>query len=77
MTESDELTDALNDAAGRYPGLSRSQLLVQLAIAGSRAARDAQEARRGRRLTALRGHAGVLTGLYTGSLDELRADWPA
>ena len=35
VTETDELAAALNVAAHRWPGLSRSQLLVRLALEGN------------------------------------------
>lgn len=78
VTESDELAAALDAASSRWPRLSRSQLVVRLALEGHHAARDAQEARRRRRLTALRRHSGQLTGTYGPDyLRRLREDWPA
>lgn len=78
VTETDDLARALDEAAGRLPGLSRAQVLVQLALEGHRAAQDAHEARRRRRLAALRKHSGALAGIYGPSyLDDLREEWPA
>lgn len=77
VTETDELAAALNAAGERWPGLSRSQLLVRLALAGDQAARREQDERRRRRLEAVRGHSGVLTGVYeSGHLEKLRSEWP-
>ena len=77
VTETDDLAVALDDAARRWPGLSRSQLVVRLALEGHRAAVTERERRRARRLVALRANRGRFTGLYgPGYLDELRAEWP-
>lgn len=78
MTETDDLAQALDAAASRWPGLSRAQILVQLALEGHRAAQQAHDEKRRRRLAALREHSGMLTGAYgPGYLDRLRAEWPA
>lgn len=78
VTETDDLARALDEAAERWPELSRAQLLVRLALEGSRAAHEAQEARRQRRLDAVRRHSGALRGVYgKGALQELRDDWPS
>jgi hypothetical protein len=77
VTETDDLATALDAAASRWPGLSRPQLLVRLALEGHQAAQQAQEERRRRRLAAVRGHSGALTGAYGPDyLDRLRAEWP-
>jgi hypothetical protein len=78
VTETDELAAALDEAATRWPDLSRSQLLVRLALEGHRAAQRARDEHRRRRLAALREHSGILTGAYgPGYLDRLRQEWPA
>ena len=78
VTESDDLREALDDAAARWPGLSRSQLVVRLALAGHVAAQDRHEERGSRRSTALRRHAGALRGVYPPDyLERLRDDCPA
>ncbi len=75
ITEANELTLALDAAEHRCPGLSRPQLLVQLALEGDRAAQDGNAERR--RLSALSRHDGVLTGVYGPNyLTQLRQDWP-
>jgi hypothetical protein len=77
VTETDELAAALDAAASRWPGLSRSQLLVRLALEGHRAAQQARDEHRRRRLAALREHSGALTGAYGPDyLDRLRQEWP-
>jgi hypothetical protein len=78
VTETDELAAALDEAAHRWPELSRPQLLVRLALEGNAAAHRDGDQRRERRLTAIRQHAGVLTGSYGPDyLDTSREDWPA
>lgn len=78
VTESDELAAALDEASTRLPELSRSQILVRLALEGSRAAQREQDERRRRRLAALRKGSGLLAGAYgPDHLDQLRQDWPA
>jgi len=78
VTETDDVATALDAAARRWPGLSRPQLLVRLALEGHRAAQQAQDERRRRRLAVLAEHSGVLTGAYGPHyLGEPREDWPA
>jgi hypothetical protein len=78
VTESDDLAYALDAAAARWPGLSRAQLVVQLALEGHRAAEHAQDENRRRRLAALRKHSGMLTGVYGPDyLKRIREEWPA
>lgn len=77
VTETDDLARALDAAASRWPGLSRAQLLVRLALEGHHAAQRAHDERRDRRLAALRKHRGILTGAYgPGYLHQLREEWP-
>ena len=78
VTETDDLAAALDEAARRWPGLSRSQLLVRLALEGHHAAEHRRDERRRRRLEAIRTYSGCLTGLYGPDyLKHLREDWPA
>ena len=77
VTETDELAAALDQAASRWPALSRGQLITRLALEGHRAAVVRQRQHRGARLEALRRHSGALTGVYPpGHLEALREDWP-
>lgn len=78
VTETDDLAKALDAAASRWPGLSRPQLLVRLALTGHQAAQQAQDDRRRRRLAAVRKHSGLLTGAYGPDyLHRLREEWPS
>ncbi|MDQ3359639.1 MAG: hypothetical protein M3520_12615 [Actinomycetota bacterium] len=78
VTETDELSAALDAAAHRWPDLSRPQLLVRLALEGHHAAGQAHDERRARRLAAVKMHSGVLTGAYGPDYrQQLREDWPA
>jgi len=78
VTETDDLAEALDEAARRWPGLSRPQLLVRLALEGHRAAEQARDDRRRRRLEAVRTYGGCLSGVYgPGYLKHLREGWPA
>jgi hypothetical protein len=77
VTETDELAAALDEAARRWPGLSRGQLITRLALEGHRAVVVRQRQHRSERLEALERHSGALTGVFpTGHLEALREDWP-
>jgi hypothetical protein len=77
VTETDDLAVALDEAARRWPGASRAQLLVRLALEGHQAAQRTQEERRRRRLDAVRKHSGALTGAYGRDyLKHVREGWP-
>lgn len=77
VTETDDLSGALDTAALRWPGLSRPQLLVRLVLEGHDAAQHAHDERRERRRAMVRRHSGILTGVYRpDELDQLREDWP-
>lgn len=78
VTETDDLTEALNEAARRWPDLSRPQLLVRLALEGHHAAEQLRHDRRRRRVEAIRAYSGTLTGVYGPNyLEHLHEDWPA
>ncbi len=78
VTETDDLAEALDAAARRWPELSRAQLLAQLALEGHRAAQQAHDDRRRRRLDAVHQHAGMLAGAYGPDyLQRVREEWPA
>lgn len=77
VTETDELAAALDQAAARWPELSRGQLITRLALEGHQAALLMRSQHRDDRRDALRRHRGALTGVYpTGHLHTLRQDWP-
>jgi hypothetical protein len=77
VTETDDLAEALDEAAHRWPDLSRAQLLVRLALEGHRAAAAIRDERRRRRAEAIRRHSGCLTGVYGPDyLQGLREEWP-
>lgn len=74
VTETDELAAALDIAAVRWPELSRSQLLVKLALSAVAPPSGVLE-RRERRLAAARQLAGSVS-YPPDYLAELRKDWP-
>jgi hypothetical protein len=79
ITETDELADALDAAAARWPEVhSRRELLLRLVEQG----REVLDRERGeataRRRSGVRRTSGALTGAYEpGYLEHLRDDWPA
>lgn len=79
LTETDELAEALDVAAARWPDVhSRRELLLRLVEEGrSVIGRDRADELAGRRDAILR-TSGSLTGSYdSGYLERLRDDWPA
>lgn len=77
VTETDELREALDEAAQRWPGLGRSQLIVRLALEGQRACQAAIEQRRRKRLEAIERTSGIFSGMYKDDyLQKLRDEWP-
>jgi len=73
ITETDEVARALDAAARRWPGETRSRLLANLVETGAQALEDEREAR----LRAIRETAGTLTDAFPpGYLEDLRRDWP-
>lgn len=77
ITETDELAAALDEAAERWPGVSRGRLINRLALEGHRAGLVRQHQHRDARLEALHRHRGAMTDVYpTGHLETLREDWP-
>ena len=78
VTETDDLAAALDEAARRWPDLSRAQLLVRLALEGHRAVQQTHGERQRRRLEAIRTYSGCLEGVYGPDyLKNLDEDWPA
>ncbi len=77
VTESDELRAALDAAAIRWPGTSRSELLARLALAGAGAVHRSDAERAEHRRAALHALVGAFSGCYgPGYLDGLRSEWP-
>src|SRR5699024_7821894 len=77
VTESDALAAALAAASARWPDLSRAQIVVRLALEGSRAAQHDHDRRHERRLAAPRQGSGALPGAYgPGYREQLPQDWP-
>ena len=78
MTETDDLAEALDEAARRWPDLSRAQLLVRLALEGHHAVQQTHGEQQRRRLEAIRTYSGCLKGVYGPEyLKNLDEDWPA
>ena len=78
ITETDEVADALNAAAARWPEVkSRRELLLRLVARGRSAIECERVEEAERRRVAIRRTSGALTGAYEpGYLDRLRDDWP-
>lgn len=75
VTETDELAAALDEAARRWPGLSRPRLLARLAAEGQRAVQD--DAGKEWRRAGVQQSAGILTGAWpSGARERLRDEWP-
>ena len=79
ITETDNVTRALDDAAKRWPaeGNNRSRLLLRLVEEGHRAVTREHEQLVAQRRDAIERVSGSLTGVYGADyLKELRKDWP-
>lgn len=80
MTETDEIANALDDAARRWPQdrASRAKLLVNLVREGHRVLSEQDEQRTAIRRAAIQRTSGSLSNAYGADyLTELREDWPA
>ena len=79
ITETDELADALDAAAARWPEIrSRRELLLRLVKQGRETLDRERDEATARRREAVRRTNGALTGVYeAGYLERLRDDWPA
>jgi hypothetical protein len=77
VTETDEVARALDAAERRWPGESRSRLILRLITENGEAVGGVNEAETARRRSAVKAVAGSFAGLYpAGYLEDLRADWP-
>jgi hypothetical protein len=80
ITETDQVANALDVAARRWPEdrHSRAKLLLHLVEEGHRVLIGEADERRQARLAAIRRTSGSLAGIYDGDyLERLREDWPA
>lgn len=80
ITETDQVAQALDDAAEHWPEDrdSRAKLLLHLVEEGHQALVEKKGRRREARLAAIRRTSGSLTGTYDADyLQTLREDWPA
>ena len=80
ITETDEVADALQDAARRWPEDRErpAKLLLDLVREGHRAIAGDEDRATARRRAAIKRTSGVLPDVYPpGYLERLRDDWPA
>ena len=79
ITETDDVAQALDAAAARWPDVhSRQQLLLRLVEQGRTALARELEQHAERQRDAIRRTSGALTGVYEDDyLERLRDDWPA
>lgn len=76
VTETPELTAALDAACAKAPDEPRSQVLARLALEGFAARADSEVERRTARLLALHNLTTKFAHVYPpGYLEELRKDW--
>jgi hypothetical protein len=78
ITETDEISEALEDAARRWPDdrARPGKLLVSLVREGRRAIAGERERAVADRRDAVERSRGALTGVYpSGYLERLRRDW--
>jgi hypothetical protein len=79
ITETDEVTRALDEAAAHWPEAAgaRGRLLLHLVEEGRRAIRAKSREAAAQRRAAIQRTSGALTGAYgAGYLSRLRDDWP-
>jgi hypothetical protein len=78
VTETDEVSRALDAAERRWPGEPRARLIVRLITENGARVAEVNEAEAARRRAALDAVAGTFRGMYpAGYLEDLRAEWPA
>lgn len=77
ITETDQVAQALDEAAQRWPHEPRGRLLVRLVEEGRAAISDERERALAERRRAIRETAGLMSGTYRpDELKQLREDWP-
>ena len=76
VTETDELERALDAAAGRWPGESRSRLLLRIINAGEEVVLAPPSVVGARRAAIKRLSSSYADGFDPNYLNTLRADWP-
>ena len=78
ITETDEVSRALDAAEVRWPGEPRSRLLVRLIVESGESVREAAIDEATRRRAAIAALGGSFEGLYPeGYREALRSEWPA
>jgi hypothetical protein len=78
VTETAQVARALDLAAQRWPGESRSKLLLRLVDIGGGALEQEQHTKDNTHRAAVRASSGRYAGAFGPDyLTELRADWPA
>lgn len=78
LTETPELSRALDRAARRWPGEPRSKLLLRLVRQGADALENADSDADAQRRAAVQATSGAYADAFpTGFLEDLRQDWPA
>jgi hypothetical protein len=79
ITETDDVAEAIDVAATRWPDVrSRRELLLRLVEQGRQVIEREDAEELDRRRQAIRQTSGALTGVYEpGYLERLRDDWPA
>lgn len=78
ITETPAVAHAIDLAARRWPGESRSRLLLRLVTAAGAALEEGEALRERERREALAGSSGKYTDAFGPNyLGELRRDWPA
>jgi hypothetical protein len=77
VTETDELSRALDEASKLWPGETRGMLLSRILRAGGATVVAQQSGAARKRLAALGRVSGSFTGAFgPGYLEDLRQDWP-
>lgn len=77
ITETEEVARALEVAARRWPGESRTRLILRLVMIGSSTLAGEHDDQVAGRRAAIEATSGKYTGMFgKNPLRELREDWP-